>query len=151
MIGYGPFHYRYASGREGDAHLLALSPRKNYISLYVLCTTDGAYLAESYRERLPKANIGKSCVRFKRTSDIDLDQLRDAARRGRAPRPALRGDALNDAEDGFDERVDVLLGGVPRAHPAHLAGVLVPDVELEVLLQASRRRRAGGSRRPRWP
>ena len=76
MIGYGPFHYRYASGREGDAHLLALSPRKNYISLYVLCTTDGAYLAESYKDRLPKANIGKSCVRFKRPSDIDLDQLR---------------------------------------------------------------------------
>ena len=76
MIGYGPFHYRYASGREGDAHLLALSPRKNYISLYVLCTTDGAYLAESYKERLPKANIGKSCVRFKRPSDIDLGELR---------------------------------------------------------------------------
>ena len=77
MIGYGPFHYRYASGREGDAHLLALSPRKNYISLYVLCTTDGAYLAESYKERLPKASIGKSCVRFKRPSDIDLGELRE--------------------------------------------------------------------------
>jgi hypothetical protein len=77
MIGYGPFHYRYASGREGDAHLLALSPRKNYISLYVLCTTDGAYLAESYKDRLPKASIGKSCVRFKRTSDVDLDELRE--------------------------------------------------------------------------
>jgi hypothetical protein len=76
MIGYGPFHYRYASGREGDAHLLALSPRKNYISLYVLCTADGAYLAESYKERLPKASIGKSCVRFKRPSDIDLGELR---------------------------------------------------------------------------
>jgi Domain of unknown function (DU1801) len=76
MIGYGPFHYRYASGREGDAHLLALSPRKNYISLYVLCTQDGAYLAESYKARLPKADIGKSCVRFKRTGDIDLGELR---------------------------------------------------------------------------
>ena len=76
MIGYGPFHYRYASGREGDAHLLALSPRKNYISLYVLCTQDGAYLAESYKDRLPKADIGKSCVRFKRTGDIDLGELR---------------------------------------------------------------------------
>ena len=77
MIGYGPYHYRYASGREGDAHLLALAPHKNYISLYVLCTKDGAYLAESYRERLPKANIGKSCVRFKRPSDIDLGELRE--------------------------------------------------------------------------
>ncbi len=77
MIGYGPFHYRYASGREGDAHLLALSPRKNYISIYVLCTKDGAYLAESYRERLPKADIGKSCVRFKRPGDVDLGELRE--------------------------------------------------------------------------
>jgi len=76
MIGYGPFHYRYASGREGDAHLLALSPRKRYISIYVLCTKDGAYLAESYKDRLPKADIGKSCVRFKRPGDIDLGELR---------------------------------------------------------------------------
>jgi hypothetical protein len=77
MLGYGPFHYRYASGREGDASLLALSSRKNYISLYVLCTTEAGYLAEQYAERLPKANIGKSCVRFKRTSDVDRDALRE--------------------------------------------------------------------------
>jgi len=43
----------------------------------VLCTDDGAYLAERYVDRLPKASIGKSCVRFKRTSDIDLDVLRE--------------------------------------------------------------------------
>ena len=72
MLGYGRFHYRYASGREGDASLVALSSRKNYISLYVLCTDEGGYLAEQYVDRLPKASIGKSCVRFKRTDDIDL-------------------------------------------------------------------------------
>jgi hypothetical protein len=77
MLGYGPFHYRYASGREGDASLLALSSRKRYISLYVLCTTDGGYLAEQYAGRLPKANIGKSCVRFKRMADVDRDALRE--------------------------------------------------------------------------
>jgi hypothetical protein len=76
-LGYGPFHYRYESGREGDAHLLALASNKNYISLYVLCTTGDAYLAESYKDRLPKAKIGKSCVRFKRTSDVDLGALRE--------------------------------------------------------------------------
>jgi hypothetical protein len=59
MLGYGPFHYRYASGREGDASLLALSSRKNSISLYVVCTTEVGYLAEQYAERLPKASIGK--------------------------------------------------------------------------------------------
>jgi hypothetical protein len=77
MIGYGSFHYRYASGREGDASLIALSSRKQYISLYVFCTLEGAYLAERYVERLPKASIGKSCVRFKHTDDIDLGVLRN--------------------------------------------------------------------------
>jgi hypothetical protein len=77
MLGYGRYHYRYASGREGDASLIALASQKRYISLYVLCVDDGAYLAERYVERLPKASIGKSCVRFKRTDDVDLDVLRD--------------------------------------------------------------------------
>jgi hypothetical protein len=36
---------------------------------------DGGYLAESYRDRLPKASIGKSCVRFKRLGDLDQDTL----------------------------------------------------------------------------
>jgi hypothetical protein len=77
IIGYGPYHYRYASGREGDAHLIGLAPRKGSISLYISCTKDGAYLAESYVDRLPKASIGKSCVRFKRASDLDLATLRE--------------------------------------------------------------------------
>jgi hypothetical protein len=80
MLGYGRFHYRYKSGREGDASLVALASRKQYISMYVLCADDHGYLAERYAERLPKASIGKSCVRFKRTSDIDLDALRDLLR-----------------------------------------------------------------------
>ncbi len=77
MIGYGPYHYRYPSGREGDASLIALSSRKASISLYVMCTDDGAYLTERYVDRLPKASIGKSCVRFRRTSDLDFDVLRE--------------------------------------------------------------------------
>jgi hypothetical protein len=77
MIGYGPYHYRYASGREGDTFLVGLASRKNYISLYVQCTDEGAYLAERFRERLPKAKIGKSCVTFKRPSDLDGEALRE--------------------------------------------------------------------------
>jgi hypothetical protein len=86
MLGYGRFHYRYRSGREGDATVLALASQKRYISLYALCATDDAYLAESYTERLPKASIGKSCVRFARLSDVDTaalaDLISEAARRG---------------------------------------------------------------------
>jgi hypothetical protein len=77
MLGYGRFHYRYPTGNEGDASLVALASRKNYISLYVLAADERGYLAEQYVERLPKASIGKSCVRFKRLSDVDLDVVRE--------------------------------------------------------------------------
>jgi hypothetical protein len=77
MLAYGPYRYRYATGREGEASLVALASRKQYISLYVLCETEGGYLAERYGDRLPKASIGKSCIRFKRTGDLDLEVLRE--------------------------------------------------------------------------
>ena len=59
---------------------MALASQKRYISLYVTCETESGYLAEQYRERLPKADIGKSCVRFKRLSDVDQDELRSLVR-----------------------------------------------------------------------
>lgn len=71
MIGYGTYRYRYASGREGDWSLIALANQKNYISVYICCVKNGTYLAESYKDKLPKASIGKSCIRFKRLADID--------------------------------------------------------------------------------
>ncbi|MFN8132288.1 MAG: DUF1801 domain-containing protein [Solirubrobacteraceae bacterium] len=76
MIGYGPYHYRYASGREGDSCVIGLASKARYISLYVQCTVDGSYLAETYADRLPAADIGKACVRFKRPDDLDLGALR---------------------------------------------------------------------------
>ncbi|HEY0640825.1 MAG TPA: DUF1801 domain-containing protein [Pseudonocardiaceae bacterium] len=84
MPGYGKYHYRYASGREGDWMLVGLASNRNYISLYVTATTeDGRYLAELYRPRLPRASIGKSCVRFRRLADVDrgvlAELIRDAA------------------------------------------------------------------------
>jgi hypothetical protein len=52
----------------------------------VLCATGAGYLAETYRERLPKASIGKSCVRFTSLANVDVDVLREligeAASRG---------------------------------------------------------------------
>jgi hypothetical protein len=75
MIGYGTYHYRYASGREGDWSLIALASQKNYISVYVCCEQNGTYLAEEYKDKLPKASIGKSCIRFKALKDIDLSVL----------------------------------------------------------------------------
>lgn len=81
MIGYGSYHYKSASGREGDWPIIALSSRKNYISLYV-CAGDGKrYMAEIYHNRLPKTNIGKSCIRFKHLSDVDLDVITEMLQR----------------------------------------------------------------------
>lgn len=76
MIGYGPFHYRYASGREGDAFRIALSSRVQYISLYTCAADARGHVAERYRDRLPAADIGKGCVRFKRLADLDPAALR---------------------------------------------------------------------------
>lgn len=82
MIGYSKFHYKSKSGREGDWGIIALASQKNYISVYV-CATDGdKYVAEDYKEKLPKASIGKSCIRFKKTADIDLGVLEDVIKEG---------------------------------------------------------------------
>ncbi|MCR4324745.1 MAG: DUF1801 domain-containing protein [Candidatus Curtissbacteria bacterium] len=76
MIGYGKYHYKYASGREGEWATIALASQKNYISVYVCGVKDGKYVAEAHKDDLPKASIGKSCIRFKKTEDIDLDVLK---------------------------------------------------------------------------
>ena len=76
MIGYGTYHYRYASGREGDWFRIGLASNKNYISLYCCGLKDGEYVADGFRDALPKAKIGKSCVTFKRLEDLDPQVLR---------------------------------------------------------------------------
>lgn len=83
MIGYGTYRYRYASGREGDWCLVALASQKNYISVYVSCEQNGTYLAEEYKDKLPKASIGKSCIRFKKLSDIDLTVLTEIIKKAK--------------------------------------------------------------------
>ncbi|ACZ38615.1 MAG: DUF1801 domain-containing protein [Sphaerobacter thermophilus] len=80
MIGYGPYRFRYASGREGDTAVVALASQKRYISVYVHAVVDGQYVPERHKERLPKASVGKSCIRFKRLSDVDWDVLGDILR-----------------------------------------------------------------------
>lgn len=80
MLGYGKFHYKYASGREGDWMKIGIANNKQYISVYCCAADETGYVAERYRDRLPKANIGKSCVRFKRLSDLDEVALRELIR-----------------------------------------------------------------------
>jgi hypothetical protein len=89
MLAYGPYHYKYASGREGDWFRIGLASNKNYMSLYI-CAMDGkTYVAEKFKKQLPKASIGKSCVRFKRLSDLDEAALAKLIRAGaQQPGPA---------------------------------------------------------------
>ena len=75
MLGYGPFHYRYASGREGEACKLAVADNAAAISLYCFAADDEGYVAPRYVDRLPKADVGKSCVRFKKLADLDQEAL----------------------------------------------------------------------------
>jgi len=82
LLGYGKYHYRYRSGREGDWMLVGVASNKSYISLYVTAAAPGGgYLAERYQDQLPKASIGKSCIRFKRLGDLDQDVLERLLRR----------------------------------------------------------------------
>ena len=77
IIGFGSYHYRYQSGREGDAMLAGFAPRKAEFSIYL----HGTYLPEQAAarqlllERLGPHRIGKACLYVKRLSDIDLDIL----------------------------------------------------------------------------
>jgi hypothetical protein len=70
-IGYGTYHYKYASGREGDWFVLGVASQKNYISLYTCAAKGDRYITETYKKKLPKANIGKSCIRFRKLEDVD--------------------------------------------------------------------------------
>ena len=72
IIGFGQYHYKYASGHEGDAPLLGFSPRKSAISLYVY---SGGNEHRHLVDQLGKFKIGKACIYIKRLSDINIDIL----------------------------------------------------------------------------
>jgi len=68
FLAFGRYRYRYASKREGEWPVLAVASNKAYISLYA-----SPIGVEPWAERLPKANVGKGCIRFRHASDVDLD------------------------------------------------------------------------------
>jgi len=72
MVGFGSYHYRYASGRAGDWFLAGFSPRRQDLTVYVMAGF------EDYPElmaRLGKYKTGKSCLYLKRLSDVDAAVL----------------------------------------------------------------------------
>ena len=74
IIGFGSYHYKYASGREGDMLATGFSPRKANLSLYVGDKFDGA--AELY-EKLGKYKRSVACLYINKLADVDMDVLKE--------------------------------------------------------------------------
>jgi hypothetical protein len=73
IVGFGSYHYRYASGREGDWFEVGFSPRKRSLTLYLM---SGFEDREGLLSRLGKHSTGKACLYVNRLSDVDRDVLR---------------------------------------------------------------------------
>ena len=72
IIGYGQYHYRYATGREGDFLATGFSPRKFNLSIYIM---PGYGDFSNILQNLGKHKLGKSCLYVNKLADIDLDVL----------------------------------------------------------------------------
>jgi len=77
MVGFGSYHYRYESGREGDMFLAGFAPRKRNFSLYIMA---GFEEYDDLLERLGKHKTGKSCLYVNKLADVDLQVLRELVR-----------------------------------------------------------------------
>ena len=73
IIGFGSYHYKYASGREGDWMLTGFSPRKQNLTLYIM---PGFEEYDSLMKDLGKHTTGKSCLYIKKLEDIDTKVLK---------------------------------------------------------------------------
>ena len=76
MLGYGSFPYKNSKKEMMEWPVLSLANQKQYISLYVCAVIDGKYLAEMHKKELGKVSVGKSCIRLKKLSDVNLDALK---------------------------------------------------------------------------
>jgi hypothetical protein len=74
IVGFGDYHYKYASGREGDWFLTGFSPRKGALSLYLM---GGLLRGGAKLKKLGKYKAGMGCIYVKKLDDIDLDVLRE--------------------------------------------------------------------------
>jgi len=74
IIGFGSYHYKYASGHEGDAPVIAFSPRKAAFSLYVYSDTERS---RKLLSELGKFKMGKACIYVKKLTDVNTEILRE--------------------------------------------------------------------------
>ncbi len=95
IIGFGQYHYRYASGREGDAAAVGFAPRGKQLTLYLL---SGMVGYDDLLGRLGKHTTGKACVYIRRLADVDRDVLRQ----------------LIERSVSHTRQVEAEMGGLPR-------------------------------------
>lgn len=74
IIGFGTYHYKYASGKEGDMCRIGFSPRKAEFSLYLTCSADDF---SAMLEKFGKHKTGKGCIYFKKLADVNRDVLEE--------------------------------------------------------------------------
>lgn len=74
IIGFGDYHYKYESGREGDSMRVGFSPRAQALTVYIM---PGYTDFEDELSRIGKFKMGKSCLYIKKLSDIDIAVLRE--------------------------------------------------------------------------
>ncbi len=75
IVGYGSYHYRYASGGEGDFMITGFSPRKRALTVYIM---PGFSRFDTLMSKLGKYRTGKSCLYIRRLTDVDetvLEQI----------------------------------------------------------------------------
>lgn len=73
IVGFGNYHYKYESGREGDWFLTGFSPRKQNLTLYIMA---GFARYDELMQALGKYKTGKSCLYIKSLADIHLPTLK---------------------------------------------------------------------------
>src|SRR5690606_28043528 len=73
IVGFGRYHYRYASGHEGDAPIVAFAPRKNELVVYLSSAFDER---EQLLSELGMHKSGKGCIYIKKLADVNVETLR---------------------------------------------------------------------------
>ena len=81
IVGFGRYHYRYASGHEGDAPLVSFVPRARAFTLYLSCDLSAL---SHHLDRLGKHRTGKGCLYVTRLSDVDEQVLEELVREAAA-------------------------------------------------------------------
>lgn len=77
IIGFGSYHYRYATGHEGDAALVGFSPRKARFSLYLMMDED---VRDALVATFGKHKLGVGCIYINKLADVDVEVLKDLIR-----------------------------------------------------------------------